>query len=47
MAMATFLMCGRMGTISGTVIFPALMKYGCFPPFITIASVIAGEQSNL
>ncbi|XP_026759680.1 synaptic vesicle glycoprotein 2C-like [Galleria mellonella] len=41
MAMATFLMCGRMGTIGGTVTFPALIQYGCFPPFITIAAVLA------
>lgn len=41
MAMATFLMCGRLGTITGTVIFPALMEYGCLPPFITIGLVLA------
>ncbi|CAD0244634.1 unnamed protein product [Spodoptera exigua] len=40
MAMATFLMCGRLGTITGTVIFPALIDYGCLPPFITIGSVL-------
>ncbi|XP_049870515.1 synaptic vesicle glycoprotein 2C-like [Pectinophora gossypiella] len=40
MAMATFLMCGRLGTISGTVAFPALISYGCYPPFITIACVL-------
>ncbi|CAG5034015.1 unnamed protein product [Parnassius apollo] len=41
MAMATFLMSGRLGTITGTVIFPALIDYGCLPPFITIATVLA------
>ncbi|KPJ06068.1 hypothetical protein RR48_14510 [Papilio machaon] len=41
MAMATFLMSGRLGTIAGTVIFPALIEYGCLPPFITIAAVLA------
>ncbi|XP_013166756.1 PREDICTED: synaptic vesicle glycoprotein 2A-like [Papilio xuthus] len=41
MAMATFLMSGRLGTIAGTVIFPALVDYGCLPPFITIAAVLA------
>ncbi|XP_013137783.1 PREDICTED: synaptic vesicle glycoprotein 2A-like [Papilio polytes] len=41
MAMATFLMSGRLGTIAGTVIFPALIDYGCLPPFITIAAVLA------
>ncbi|PZC75841.1 hypothetical protein B5X24_HaOG205585 [Helicoverpa armigera] len=41
MAMATFLMSGRLGTITGTVIFPALIDYGCLPPFITIGSVLA------
>ncbi|KAL0831723.1 hypothetical protein ABMA28_001266 [Loxostege sticticalis] len=40
MAMATFLMFGRLGTITGTVIFPALISYGCLPPFITIAAVL-------
>ncbi|XP_013190386.2 synaptic vesicle glycoprotein 2C-like [Amyelois transitella] len=40
MALATFLMCGRVGTIMGTVAFPALMQYGCLPPFITIAAVL-------
>ncbi|CAK1543749.1 unnamed protein product [Leptosia nina] len=40
MAMATFLMCGRLGTISGTVAFPALIDYGCLPPFFTIAAVL-------
>ncbi|KAJ0177529.1 hypothetical protein K1T71_006402 [Dendrolimus kikuchii] len=40
MAMATFLMCGRLGTISGTVAFPALMQYGCYPPFVTIGAVL-------
>ncbi|KAJ8718773.1 hypothetical protein PYW07_016329 [Mythimna separata] len=41
MAMSTFLMSGRLGTITGTVIFPALINYGCLPPFITIGSVLA------
>ncbi|XP_026727106.1 synaptic vesicle glycoprotein 2A-like [Trichoplusia ni] len=41
MAMATVLMSGRLGTITGTVIFPALIDYGCLPPFITIGSVLA------
>ncbi|KAI5635172.1 sugar transporter domain-containing protein [Phthorimaea operculella] len=41
MAMATFLMCGRFGTITGTVAFPALIDYGCYPPFITISAVLA------
>ncbi|XP_023944576.1 synaptic vesicle glycoprotein 2B-like [Bicyclus anynana] len=40
MAMATFLMTGRVGTIMGTVIFPALMEFGCLPPFMTIAVVL-------
>ncbi|XP_028039495.1 synaptic vesicle glycoprotein 2A-like isoform X2 [Bombyx mandarina] len=40
MAMATFLMCGRLGTITGAVAFPALIEYGCIPPFITIAAVL-------
>ncbi|XP_045496971.1 synaptic vesicle glycoprotein 2A-like isoform X2 [Colias croceus] len=40
MAMATFLMCGRLGTISGTVAFPALIDYGCLPPFFTISAVL-------
>ncbi|KAM3956181.1 synaptic vesicle glycoprotein 2C [Aphomia sociella] len=40
MAMATFLMWGRLGTITGTVAFPALIEYGCLPPFITIAAVL-------
>ncbi|RVE42012.1 hypothetical protein evm_013340 [Chilo suppressalis] len=40
MAMATFLMCGRLGTIAGTVTFPALITFGCWPPFITIAAVL-------
>ncbi|XP_041988941.1 synaptic vesicle glycoprotein 2A-like isoform X2 [Aricia agestis] len=40
MAMATFLMCGRLGTISGTVIFPALIDYGCLPPFIVVGVVL-------
>ncbi|XP_072929448.1 synaptic vesicle glycoprotein 2C-like [Epargyreus clarus] len=40
MALATFLMTGRLGTVSGTVIFPALIDYGCWPPFITIALVL-------
>ncbi|XP_063826963.1 synaptic vesicle glycoprotein 2A-like [Ostrinia nubilalis] len=44
MAMATFLMSGRLGTIAGTVIFPALVTYGCWPPFITIAAVLGGKQ---
>lgn len=41
MALSTFLMCGRLGTITGTVTFPALIDYGCLPPFITIAAVLA------
>ncbi|XP_053605411.1 synaptic vesicle glycoprotein 2A-like [Plodia interpunctella] len=40
MALATFLMCGRVGTILGTITFPALIKFGCLPPFITIAAVL-------
>lgn len=40
MAMATFLMCGRLGTITGTIAFPALLEYGCYPPFITIGVVL-------
>ncbi|CAF4818262.1 unnamed protein product [Pieris macdunnoughi] len=40
MAMATFLMCGRLGTITGTIAFPALIDYGCLPPFFTIATVL-------
>ncbi|CAG9787501.1 unnamed protein product [Diatraea saccharalis] len=40
LAMATFLMCGRLGTIVGTVAFPALITFGCWPPFITIAAVL-------
>ncbi|XP_059054633.1 synaptic vesicle glycoprotein 2A-like [Achroia grisella] len=41
MAMATYLMSGRLGTISGTIAFPALVEYGCLPPFLTIAAVLA------
>nr|XP_026498424.1 synaptic vesicle glycoprotein 2A-like [Vanessa tameamea] len=41
MAMATFLMSGRVGTILGTVIFPALIDFGCLPPFITIGAVLS------
>ncbi|KAL4711603.1 hypothetical protein ACJJTC_003620 [Scirpophaga incertulas] len=41
MAMATFLMSGRFGTIAGAVTFPALVVYGCMPPFITIGTVLA------
>ncbi|XP_038220267.1 synaptic vesicle glycoprotein 2A-like [Zerene cesonia] len=40
MAMATFLMFGRLGTITGTITFPALIDYGCLPPFFTIAAVL-------
>ncbi|CAB3235115.1 unnamed protein product [Arctia plantaginis] len=40
MAMSTFLMSGRAGTITGTVIFPALIDYGCLPPFLTIGAVL-------
>ncbi|CAH2085953.1 unnamed protein product [Euphydryas editha] len=41
MAMAIFLMTGRVGTILGTVIFPALINFGCLPPFITISAVLS------
>ncbi|XP_037296767.1 synaptic vesicle glycoprotein 2C isoform X2 [Manduca sexta] len=41
MAMATFFMCGRVGTVIGTIVFPALISYGCIPPFATIAAVLA------
>lgn len=44
MALATFLMTGRLGTISGTITFPALMAYGCVPPFVTIAAVLGGKK---
>ncbi|CAG9580236.1 unnamed protein product [Danaus chrysippus] len=40
MAMAVFLMMGRMGTISGTIIFPVLIDFGCLPPFLTIAAAL-------
>ncbi|GBP59831.1 Synaptic vesicle glycoprotein 2C [Eumeta japonica] len=40
MALATFLMSGRMGTIIGTVAFPALLSFGCFPPFIVISTIL-------
>lgn len=43
MALATFLMCGRMGTILGTVAFPALMDFGCLPPFFAISTVLMGR----
>lgn len=43
MAMSMFLMCGRVGTITGTVIFPALIDYGCLPPFLTIGAVLTGN----
>ncbi|XP_050678013.1 synaptic vesicle glycoprotein 2A-like isoform X2 [Leptidea sinapis] len=41
MAMSIFLMMGRVGTVTGTVTFPALIAYGCLPPFFTIAGVLA------
>ncbi|XP_045449325.1 synaptic vesicle glycoprotein 2B-like [Melitaea cinxia] len=41
MAMALFLMTGRIGTILGTVIFPALINFGCLPPFIAISAVLS------
>ncbi|XP_072949773.1 synaptic vesicle glycoprotein 2A-like [Epargyreus clarus] len=41
MGLATFLMTGRIGTVSGSVIFAALIDYGCYPPFLTIALVLA------
>ncbi|KAG7310221.1 hypothetical protein JYU34_004777 [Plutella xylostella] len=40
MALAIYLMTGRMGTILGTVAFPALMDFGCYPPFIAISGVL-------
>lgn len=41
--MALFLMTGRIGTILGTVIFPALINFGCLPPFIAISAVLSRE----
>ena len=41
--MAIFLMTGRVGTITGTVIFPALINYGCLPPFLVIGAVLSGN----
>lgn len=37
--MSTFMMAGRFGTISGNLIFPALLSISCFPPFLTIGGV--------
>ncbi|CAH0724053.1 unnamed protein product, partial [Brenthis ino] len=47
MAMAIFLMTGRVGTILGTVIFPALIDYGCLPPFMVIGGVLTDLVNRL
>ncbi|KAH8413996.1 hypothetical protein KR222_000696, partial [Zaprionus bogoriensis] len=37
---ATTMMCGRLGALSGNMLFPVLVQIGCLPPFVMVASVM-------
>ncbi|XP_063912368.1 synaptic vesicle glycoprotein 2C-like isoform X2 [Zophobas morio] len=39
MSLATALMCGRIGSMIGNLVFPLLIQAGCAPPFFTIGSL--------
>ncbi|XP_008201263.1 synaptic vesicle glycoprotein 2C-like [Tribolium castaneum] len=40
MSLALALMCGRIGSMVGNLVFPLLIRTGCGPPFFTIAALV-------
>lgn len=40
------MMCGRLGALSGNLLFPVLVQVGCLPPFVMVAAVMFRKLSN-
>lgn len=34
------MMCGRLGALSGNLLFPVFVEIGCVPPFVMVASMM-------
>ncbi|XP_034485624.1 synaptic vesicle glycoprotein 2C-like isoform X2 [Drosophila innubila] len=40
LVVATAMMCGRLGALSGNLLFPVFMQIGCLPPFIMVGAAM-------
>ncbi|KAH8381387.1 hypothetical protein KR093_003932, partial [Drosophila rubida] len=40
LVVAIAMMCGRLGALSGNLLFPVFIQIGCVPPFVMVASVM-------
>lgn len=40
LVVAIAMMCGRLGALSGNLLFPIFVEIGCVPPFIMVASMM-------
>ncbi|KAH8398465.1 hypothetical protein KR215_005769, partial [Drosophila sulfurigaster] len=43
---AITMMCGRLGALSGNLLFPVLIQIGCLPPFVMVSAVMISEFSH-
>lgn len=43
MTVSSTMMFGRLGAMSGNLVFPKLLKLGCAPPFFTVGTGMLGE----
>lgn len=43
---AIIMMCGRLGALSGNLLFPVLVQVGCLPPFVMVAAVMFRKLSS-
>ena len=43
MAVSLAMMIGRVGALSGNVMFPVLLDYGCFAAIISLAVILIGK----
>lgn len=40
------MMCGRLGAVSGNLLFPVLVQVGCLPPFVMVGAVMFRKFSK-
>lgn len=40
LVVAIAMMCGRLGALSGNLLFPVFVEIGCVPPFVMVASMM-------
>ncbi|KAH8311316.1 hypothetical protein KR044_005617, partial [Drosophila immigrans] len=43
---AIAMMCGRLGALSGNLLFPVFIQIGCLPPFVMVAAVMISKINS-